>query len=317
MSRLALRPTSSRVSPRLCGAALLGAFTLLAAGCGGSGGSSSVTGEPISFQELSRSATRSAEATSGRFAFDMALTFPGAEEPFALSGEGAFDAASQRASFAVDMSSLAKLIGAFVTGLAAPNASDLPDFDDPEGWKIEVIQDGDVGYVRLPALDEQLPEGKSWIRGTEGVSAGGFDFEELEQFGTSDPREVLDALQAVTSEIETVGSEELRGVETTHYHAVLDPVKLAQAKDLEGPSAPESLVERLSEQGGLDEIPVDVWLDASGLVRKLSLSFVATDPGTSQTSSAKMSFELWDYGEAVDIALPPTSQVVDASAVGA
>jgi hypothetical protein len=304
------------VSLRLCGAALLGAFTLLAAGCGGSGGSSSLTGEPIGFQELSRSATRSAEATSGRFAFDMALTFPGAEEPFALSGEGAFDAASQRASFAVDMSSLAQLIGAFVTGLAGPNASDLPDFDDPEGWKIEVIQDGDVGYVRLPALDEQLPEGKSWIRGTEGVSAGGFDFDELEQFGTSDPREVLDALQAVTSEIETVGSEDLRGLETTHYHAVVDPVKLAQAKDLEGRSAPESLVERLSEQGGLDEIPVDVWLDASGLVRKLSLSFAATDPGTSQTGSAKVSFELWDYDEAVDIAVPPPSQVVDASAVG-
>ena len=305
------------MSLRLCGAALLSGLAVAAAGCGGGDGTTSaVSGEPISFQELARSGTRSADATSGRFSFDLALAFPGTDEPFSLSGEGAFDAAAERASFAVDMSSFAKLIGAFVTGLAGPNAKDLPDFGDPEGWQIEVIQDGDVDYVRLPALDDQLPAGKRWIRATESTSAGGFDFGELQELGTSDPREVLDALQAVTSEIETVGSEELRGVDTTHYHAVVDPVKLAQAKDLEGRSAPKSLVDGLAGQGGLAEIPIDVWLDASGLVRKLSLAFTAADSGTARAGSAEMSFELWDYGEAVDIDVPSASQVAPASAVG-
>lgn len=295
---------------------LLAVSALLVAGCGGGGDAgSAVSGEPISFEELSRSATKSADATSGRFAFEMALTFPGADEPFALSGSGVFDAASERASFAVDMASLAKLIGSFVTGFAGPDAKGLPDFDDPEGWKIEAIQDGEVGYVRLPALDDQLPEGKSWIRGSEGVSAGGFDFNELEPFTTSDPREVLESLKAVTSEIETVGTEELRGVQTTHYRAVVDPAKLAKAKNVYGQAAPQSLLDRLTAGSGLAEIPVDVWLDADGLVRKLSMAVDATDPGSSQTSGVTMSFELWDYGEKIEIALPPASQVVDASAL--
>ena len=62
-------------------------------------------------------------------------------------------------------------------------------------------------------------------------------------------------------------------------------------------------------------MPVDVWLDASGLVRKLSMSFEATEASTSRSSEVAMSFELWDYGQDVDIELPPASQVVDASSL--
>jgi hypothetical protein len=35
----------------------------------------------------------------------------------------------------------------------------------------------------------------------------------------------------------------------------------------------------------------------------------------SQAGAATISFELWDYGESVDIELPPSSQVADASAL--
>jgi hypothetical protein len=60
---------------------------------------------------------------------------------------------------------------------------------------------------------------------------------------------------------------------------------------------------------------VDVWLDASGLVRKLTLAFEATDPNTAQPNTASVTFELWDYGRPVAFDLPPPSQVVDASSL--
>jgi hypothetical protein len=44
------------------------------------------------------------------------------------------------------------------------------------------------------------------------------------------------------------------------------------------------------------------------------MSFAATEPSTSQSSEVSMSFELWDYGQVVDIALPAASQVADPSA---
>ncbi len=306
---------------RLCGALLSCLALPVMAGCGGgdsgSDSSSGVSGEPISFEQLSQSASTSAEAKSGRFAFDLSMTLPGGDEPFAFSGEGAFDEASGRSSFAVDMSSFATLLGGFVAGLAGPNATDVPDFDDPAGWKIEVVQDGDVGYMRFPALDDQLPEGKSWIRadGTDASAQGGIDLEEFEQFAKTDPRELLDALRAVTSDIDVVGTEQLRGVETTHYRAVVDPVELDKLAPSGTQQSSPSLVDQITEQSGLGPVPVDVWIDETGLVRKLSMAFDATDASTSQSSEVSMSFELWDYGEAVGIELPPADQVAEASAL--
>jgi hypothetical protein len=302
---------------RLSCALLAAGAVLGAAGCGGGSASSTLSGEPISFEQLARSAATSSDATSGRFAFDMSMTLPGTDESFAFSGEGAFDEASGRASFAVDMSSFAKLLGGFVSGLAGSSATDLPDFDDPAAWKIEVIQDGDVGYVRFPAVDEQLPDGKSWIRAKEGDVAAGssFDLDEFEQFAKSDPRELLDMLRAVTGEIDAVGAEQLRGVQTTRYRAVIDPAELAMKAPSGEKAETQTLVDQITAQSGLGPIPVDIWIDATGLVRKLAMSVEATDAATSQSSDVSMSFEIWDYGEAVEIELPPPSQVADSSAV--
>ena len=311
------RPTSALMTRlRLCGASLVAACTLVAAGCGGGASSGvDVTGEPISFEQLAASASTSAAATSGRFSFDLSFTFAGADEPVALSGEGAFDTASKRTSFSVDMSSLAKLLGGFVAGFPGADKSELPDFDDPAGWKVEIVQDGDVGYVRLPAIDGQLPEGKTWVRGTAGdVKAGGLDFKELDSFTQNDPRDVLDALRGLGGDIETVGSDDLRGVETTHYRALLDPAQLVREATATNADA-ASVLDRLSETG-VAEVPLDVWIDGDGLVRKLALDVDVPGATSSQGGSVSLAFELWDYGERVAIDVPPAAQVADASALG-
>jgi hypothetical protein len=301
---------------RLLGSALL-ASTALLAGCGGGDSAVRVDGQPISFEQLSQSATTSSDATSGRFAFDVSMTFPGADEPFALAGEGAFDHTAERASFSVDMSSLASMLGGLFAGLGGvgAGAQGVPDFDDPSGWQIEVVRDGDVGYVRFPALDDQLPDGKSWIRARAGEKAGGFELDELDQFAQSDPRELLDALKAVTSEVEVVGTESLRGSDVTHYRAVVEPEDLAAKVPAGQREQTESLVDQITAQTGLEAVPVDVWIDSSGLVRKLAMTFSAVDPASSQRTEAAIAFELWDYNQPVSIDLPPASEVVDASAV--
>ena len=277
----------------------LAAFAVaFATGCGGSGSSQANAGESISLQELAQSATSSADAKSGRFAFDMSMSLPGADEVFVFSGEGAFDAKSERASFSVDMSSFASLLGGLFAGMAGPNAAGAPDFDDPSGWKIEAIQDGTVSYVRFPAVDDQLPAGKSWVRTDESKPGAkqGTDFD-FQQLTNNDPRELLDFLQGVSGEIEIVGTEQLRGVETTHYRATVDPLEYEKLVPPDKRQELESLVEQMAAQSGLGEVPVDVWLDEGGLVRKLTMAFSATQSGTSGSSDASMTFEIYDYGE--------------------
>jgi len=245
----------------------------------------------------------------------MSMSFPGADEPFSLSGEGAFDTTNERSSFAVDLSSLAKLLGGFAAGFGAAGAKDLPDFDDPAGWKIEVVQDGKVGYVRFPAISKSLPSGKTWIRADgRNLKVDGFDVGGLQQSASPDPRQLLEILKAAGGTVETLGTETLRGTDTTHYRATLDPAQIAKLGVGQNPDlAP--LTEGLSGASGLADVPVDVWLDDRGLVRKLSLSLSGLQSGTSQQGHASVGFELWDYGEDVSIDVPPASEVVDASAL--
>jgi hypothetical protein len=291
---------------RLVGTSLLAVAALVVAGCGGGESTPAVAGEPIALEELTRSADASAEATSGRFAFDLQLEIPGADESLSFSGEGAFDKASERASFAVDMSMFAQLLGGFLSAFGQASTDDAPDFDDPSLWQIEIVQDGEVSYVNFPVVADDLPEGKSWIRSTgERVKVSGFEFEELTDVASSDPRELLAVLEAAGGDVETVGVEQLRGVEVTHYRATIDAAEAAK----KSPADLGPLAEPL--QAGVGEVPVDIWLDGDGLVRKLEVAITAEDQG--QVGSASMSFELWDYGERVEIDLPPADEVVDAS----
>lgn len=292
---------------------VLGALTVVA-GCGG--GTPAGTVEPISFEQLSQAATTSADAATGRFAFSMEMTMPGTPDPFTFSGEGAFDASSNRAALSVDFSSFAELLGGLFTGLGGSKAN-APDLGDPTAWRIEAVQDGEVMYVRFPAMASELPAGKSWVRMNlaEAGKAQGFDFSELQDFTSNDPRKMLDFLRAASDHIETVGTEELRGVDTTHYRAT---VNLADYDQLAPESKREelrSMLGEMIEQTGLDEIPVDVWLDEFGLVRRLDMSFTATQPGTTDSLRATMTFELYDYGKDVQVDLPPPAEVVDTAAL--
>jgi hypothetical protein len=295
--------------------ALLGAVAALAA-CGGSSGTSVASGEPVSFEQLSQAATSSAGASTGRFEFTMEMTFPGATEPFGFSGAGAFDSGADRASLSFDLSSFAGLLGGLFAGAAGENAPDL-DFGDADAWKIEAVQDGTVVYMRFPAVADELPDGKSWVRMdpttmTEGRSFD-FDLEQFEQFTSNDPRELLDFLKAVSGEVETVGTEELRGVATTHYRATVDLRNYERLVPAEDREKLRSMLGDMIEQSGVSEMPFDVWLDEAGLVRKLALTFSQAQPGTTDTAEASLAFELYDYGADVEIDLPPASEVVDAS----
>jgi hypothetical protein len=292
--------------------AVLGVVAVLA-GCGGSGGTT-VSGEPISFEQLSQAATSSADAKSGRFAFSLEMSMPGA--PFAFAGEGAFDASANRAQLSFDFSSFAELLGGLFSGFAGPGAQ-APDFGDPSAWRIEAIQDGDVAYMKFPAMSSELPAGKSWVRMAAGETAElkGFDFSQLEDMTENDPRKMLDFLRAAGGAIETVGTEELRGTTTTHYRVTVD---LAEYEKLVPESEREELgtmAGDLLEESGLAELPVDIWLDEEGLVRRLAMSFSGTQPGTTEKVDGSMTFELWDYGEQLDIELPPPAQVVEAASL--
>lgn len=127
-----------------------------------------------------------------------------------------------------------------------------------------VVADGSL-YVRGGPV-ESFTKGK-WAR----VKSNDPSFD----LGQADPAKLLDYLRS-TSKVEKVGTARIRGVETTHYRAHVK----ANSK----------------------QVPLDVWVDGQGLVRRLRIDW----------QNASASVDLFDFGD-VNVAVPAASDTVDLS----
>lgn len=286
-------------------AALLVVIGLVASGCGGS---------QVAIPELAsltQVAKASASSDAAQFALTVELRMPGADQALSFRAEGGFDTPSRRARVSVDLSSFVELTKQFGSVLGGSATGDLGDSED---WKLDAIMDGDVVYLRFPLIADQLPDGKTWVKG-DAKDFSHSDAAGLDQFGSLagiDPRDVFGLLEAVSGSIEMVGSEEIRGVSTNHYRATLDPAKLtalvpaAQQESLGG-------IDEAARQAGLTELPFDVWVDADNRVRKISIDLDTEMPGLSGSLEASLVIELYDYGTPLELELPPADQVADAA----
>jgi hypothetical protein len=143
----------------------------------------------------------------------------------------------------------------------------------------ELLLDGSVLYVRLDGLRHAPPLATSWLSAdleTVGAMLGD-RLGELTEWAAEGPSRVLEQLRAV-GEVEELGSERVRGVETTRYRALVRPPG----------AAPDDRA-----------VPVDVWIDGDGLVRRLRAA-VGTETVT---------VELYDFEADVAIEPPAPEQV--------
>jgi hypothetical protein len=286
-------------------AALVALLALVAAGCGGSS-----VGVP-ELTSFTTAADKSSSADTARFALQLKLAMPGTDKTLSFGADGGFDTPQRRAELTFDLSSLADLFQSLGSAFGGKVSGDL---GSPSDWKLHAIQDGDTAYIQFPLLTKQLPAGKTWVKG-DAKDLSGANAGQMSQFGSfagTDPKDVFAMLKAVSGSIEAVGSEEIRGVETSHYRATLDLQKMEQLVPADKRQSLGGL-DQAATQAGLNDIPVDIWIDADQQVRKLSFDLDAKQPGTNESAKASFVLELYDYGKPLDIQLPPADQVVDAS----
>jgi hypothetical protein len=129
---------------------------------------------------------------------------------------------------------------------------------------------------------------------------GGFDLGRFNEL--VDPSLYLAYLKAASGEVDEVGTEDFDGTQVTHYLATID---LERALE-EAPASQTGTIQALID-AGTSSLPVDVWIDDDGLVRRLFVEFAAGDqPGT-----GSVALELSDFGTDVVVEPPPSDQVTD------
>lgn len=191
--------------------------------------------------------------------------------------EGVADLAARRARVSQSL---------FFTDRAAAEFLDRDDSDPGAGERgedSEMIYDGANAYVRVA---------DRWT-GFFLTDPGG-------PRGPNDPLWPLDALFGASDDAIETGPEAVRGVPATRYRLSVDLAR-ADAALSAGISVPAGSYRSLSR------LPAEVWLDAAGLVRRIS---VLSEPAAAADAQVWSIVELWDFGVAVDITPPDPGAVL-------
>jgi hypothetical protein len=218
-----------------------------------------------------------AEKTTGvgSMRMDFTATVAGQE----LGGDGFFDMEAGRGEMSMEM---------------------------PSAGTFDVVLAGEAMYMRFPEeLRGSLPGDEEWARIDLGRAFAdkGLDFGALMSAGGTDPTQSLQQLRGA-GDVERVGEEEVRGVETTRYEAVVDLRKAL--REVEDEDARRSM-QRAFELSGQKTLPIEVWIDDEGLVRRQRFEQV----GAKGQPAVQMDMELYDYGASEEIEVPAASDTFD------
>lgn len=229
----------------------------LTAGCGGSGGS----------------ATDGSDLTKANFSSEVVQAQSAAKTAHM---EATVQAQGQQMSMSGDMQMAKKDV-----------AFDMSMSGAALGGGARFILVDRVIYLKMPGLSQTGKYIKIDTGDSSNPIAKMFD----QMLGQLDPSQAFQAFDAITS-LKNLGTQEIDGVETTHYKVEVDTQKALAAQGLAG-QVPTGKLPKT--------IQYDVWVDGEHLVRKLQMDI--------QGSAVDMSFSRW--GEPVDIKAPPAGQVAD------
>jgi hypothetical protein len=159
-------------------------------------------------------------------------------------------------------------------------------------------RDEDPGTPDLSPDSEMVYDGANAYVRVGGRWTGFFLADPGGPRGPNDPLWPLDALFGATGDAVQIGQETVRGVPATHYRVTVDLVR-ADAALPAGVSVPSG------PYRSLRALPAEVWLDAAGLARRISVN---SEPATADAVWSIV--ELWDFGVAADITPPGPDEVL-------
>jgi hypothetical protein len=232
------------------------------------------------------------EATSSRF--EMVMNMESGFGSVTMPISGAVD--GDRMAVAIDMSQIS------VPGMSADDQAML------DAAMLEMIVVPPFMYMNLGGLDAGM-FGGDWIAIDLTQSAGADEL--LDGLGGmgSDPFGSMRLLEQADS-FEEIGSDTVRGVETTHYRLIVNPAAAWGRLDEDGRAALEGSLGDFGAAPPDVDLPYDVWLDEQGRARRLAFSMntdLFEEMAGARADAAElqalgdlamtMTMEIYDYGE--------------------
>ncbi|HEV7483203.1 MAG TPA: LppX_LprAFG lipoprotein [Solirubrobacterales bacterium] len=156
--------------------------------------------------------------------------------------------------------------------------------------KVQVIADGTTSYTRSDQFGS-LPEGRQWMKIDLSSAVSGSSLPA--DGGPADGLKLLEQMDGA----EEIAKEDIRGVATTHYRGTL----------------PVSDQEVLGVQVQVSPPRAEVWIDAQGRVRRMTIVASGSVEGESGSTTTDMTIDFLDFGPVPKIELPNQDEVFDAT----
>ena len=229
------------------------------------------------------------EQGSARMTLKMDML--GGAQDVSVAAEGAVDFESQTSTMTMDMSALGAQAGM---------------------GELEVLTQGTTIYMKFPNY-QQMGIPTEWVKMDLEKMTGLQGMESLSQMNNNDPGKQMEMLRGVSEEVEEVGTEDVRGTETTHYKATIEIDKALE----EMPEEARDSFSKQFETLGVDTLPTEIWLDEDGLLRRQKVSVDmskaqgAPAAGGQMPTEMVMDMEFYDFGAEVDVEPPPANEVTD------
>lgn len=186
-----------------------------------------------------------------------------------------------------------------------------------DGPLTETLLLGTDVYVRSPLFELFTGDPETWVRVDLAAQASeqGID-EQLLLEGNTGPAALLAQLDGASQDVERLGGDTVRGVDTDHLRVTIDTAAAIE----QAPPETRAQLRTYAEAVGLPaRYPMDLWIDADGLVRRIrTVLDVPTGPGGEGDAGERADaltqetvLELFDFGVSVDLRAPDDEQVVD------
>jgi hypothetical protein len=173
-----------------------------------------------------------------------------------------------------------------------------------------------VLYMRSRVFASATSAHRPWVR-LDMASlerAHGIDLNALQGTGNGDPAQMLSTLEGESDSISVLGHALVRGVRTTHYHAVIDLSKVARSASPSLRAAARRSEARLAAMLGKHRMPMDVWVGADGRVRRVAYRMSVPIAGTGSSTTTVVRMDMYAFGVPVHVTAPPAARTTDITA---
>ncbi|WP_052664857.1 hypothetical protein [Nitriliruptor alkaliphilus] len=178
-----------------------------------------------------------------------------------------------------------------------------------DATRTETLLLGSEIFVRSPLFALFTGDEATWVRVDleETAERQGLDGQALvgEQTG---PAALLAQLDGASGDLETLGSAEVRGVDTTHLRVTVDTRAAIEQAD---PSVRQQLRAYAEASGLPDTYPMQLWIDDDGLVRRIRTVLDVPSGRGGEDVTQQTTLELYDFGVNVDLRAPLPEETVE------